>query len=100
MMKNKDVVIAAELAFYKVSLTKEMHYHSQLLLAGSVQVLVCFHILYLNVGGQNCKNLQTHSFLNAEGIHRQVDLLSVHLELEFTKTTMDCFSVTKQITRI
>lgn len=51
MMKNKEVVIAVELAFYKVSLTKEMHYHCQLLLAGSVQVLVCFQldILFLKI---------------------------------------------------
>lgn len=85
-MKNKDGMIVVELASFRVSFTKEMLYHFQLLLAGSVHVLICFQsyillsvvyyifkyirlwdsILYFDSGAQICKNLQIHLFLHTE----------------------------------
>ena len=59
-MKYKDVAIAVDLTFYKVIFTKEIPYHSQLLLADNVNVLVCFqfyilcfqlHILFIKMQG-------------------------------------------------
>ena len=100
MIKNKDVVIAVELAFYKVNLTISLTLPFPVTVSRQCSSIGMFSvvysifkdirlwnsILYFNMGGQNCKNLQTHSFLNAEGIPRQVDLLRIHLELEFTNT--------------
>ena len=79
-IKNKDRIIVVKLASFKVSFTKEMLYHFQLLLTGSVHVLICFQsyilfsvvhyifkyirlldsLLYFYSGAQICKNLQIH----------------------------------------